>query len=1336
MWTDQFRGGGKTSRGVSPVVGVVLLVAIVLIGVTLVLTVGSSVLDGVQSEANREQVHMCMDESDHRLDTVAMTGQEQPMGFDDQVCQPQIDGHGTLSVTWYNSSDGDPDWSDDDRVVSEDLGTYEFELEDGTLAHQGGGVWERTGSGVRVDKSPEIGFGSNDTLQLNFMRLDSEGGIGSGSKAERDHEAATNTTESLRGITENASSDDFAVRIESEYADGWERHFERESENITEWNVSVNRTAEDVVVVTVEGMGDVPETSHFQIVEDRGLVDNGGTSIDDNLVGNDEDFHIDATLKNRGGKESSVTANLTIRDESGAVVEERTIESDGPKRELAENESIETDEQSNWEWVDGSGNHKFEPDDIGLTPGQKYKYDIETDPGGDTLDEPGSFYYLHDDSHYSVVNSTTNVSGGLIDISTVVRNLGDTDGSAQNVTLEIAPEDGNETATSTAEVELNSTEAANVSWSLDESKWPKGDYEFTVETDDDDASGTFEVENGGVFEITEDLGIPEEKQLNGSDGQVITEEDDVTISANVTSTYAAEQTQNVTLEVLDEDGNAIDSVETEVTIGAGDTERVELTAPSVDAGEIYEYELRTEGDSLDELGSFLVIDEPAQLFIDETTVVDESVKPGESLAVEVDIRNRGEDGEQFVWIEGFDGDVVTVREVALDGGTSTTATLEWGSVAVPDSVDNTTVTVQTNSDEDTAEIDVEPLLMVNDVTVDDPVAQGESVAIDADVEGVAGDPTQNVVLEDPNGDRVASQEVTVSDGETETVELEYETDGNAITDRVTVRTDDDETEEVVVVERDGPDCSAVRYAGSGTSDDPYEVSTVDQLQCIDDDLDANYELVDDIDAQGTEYWNDGAGFEPIGDQERGEREFSGNFDGNGNAIEGLHIDRPDEDFVGLFAINSYFHETWRGIGEGSKIHNLRLENVSVHGRQVTGGLVGAAGGTIENVRVSGDVTAEHQEVGGIVGSSHNADLDNRLVSEATVSGGIPARATHGVSHPWGAKNMGIGGIVGSTGYNTKVSTVYSQADVEGPFAVGGIVGWTSDYASENKQMYWAEGDIELTMTQPEIEYYLGRMDRTSHTDRNTGGAIFGRGDDTNDEFADSVYYNRYHHSSPFGEHVIGDEIHVNERTTDEMQGLEVTESGNLGELDYEEDGGPWVAIPDEYPRFAWELAAEGAFQVTIDDVENVTAGEAATVEVTVTSLYENREETDVEQTIALEDPDGRTVDTETVTLSSELGETDEETIDLVWQTDSEDNGTAEVSVRSEDTEDSAPITIEPAEHGPGASHGPGVGPAPGDGSIDDDGEPDVGPGEASRSGGGPAGSDSDIDIDVDVVEVN
>ena len=51
--------------------------------------------------------------------------------------------------------------------------------------------------------------------------------------------------------------------------------------------------------------------------------------------------------------------------------------------------------------------------------------------------------------------------------------------------------------------------------------------------------------------------------------------------------------------------------------------------------------------------------------------------------------------------------------------------------------------------------------------------------------------------------------------------------------------------------------------GSGTEIDPYVITTVEQLQEMNDDLDAHYVLGNDIDAGATATWNDGAGFAPI-----------------------------------------------------------------------------------------------------------------------------------------------------------------------------------------------------------------------------------------------------------------------------------------------------------------------------------------------------------------------------------------------------------------------------------------------------------------------------------------
>jgi hypothetical protein len=53
--------------------------------------------------------------------------------------------------------------------------------------------------------------------------------------------------------------------------------------------------------------------------------------------------------------------------------------------------------------------------------------------------------------------------------------------------------------------------------------------------------------------------------------------------------------------------------------------------------------------------------------------------------------------------------------------------------------------------------------------------------------------------------------------------------------------------------------------GSGTPWDPYVITNVKQLQEMKYDLKAHYVLGNDIDASETKNWNNGQGFEPIGD---------------------------------------------------------------------------------------------------------------------------------------------------------------------------------------------------------------------------------------------------------------------------------------------------------------------------------------------------------------------------------------------------------------------------------------------------------------------------------------
>ena len=46
--------------------------------------------------------------------------------------------------------------------------------------------------------------------------------------------------------------------------------------------------------------------------------------------------------------------------------------------------------------------------------------------------------------------------------------------------------------------------------------------------------------------------------------------------------------------------------------------------------------------------------------------------------------------------------------------------------------------------------------------------------------------------------------------------------------------------------------------GSGTQADPYIIHNVSDLQAVENDLDAYYELANDIDASATSGWNAGA----------------------------------------------------------------------------------------------------------------------------------------------------------------------------------------------------------------------------------------------------------------------------------------------------------------------------------------------------------------------------------------------------------------------------------------------------------------------------------------------
>ena len=209
-------------------------------------------------------------------------------------------------------------------------------------------------------------------------------------------------------------------------------------------------------------------------------------------------------------------------------------------------------------------------------------------------------------------------------------------------------------------------------------------------------------------------------------------------------------------------------------------------------------------------------------------------------------------------------------------------------------------------------------------------------------------------------------------------------------------------------------------------------------------LSSHYRLMNDIDAGVTKEWvssgrggrRPGQGFNPIGNATDDEL-LKGGLYGDGYAIRGLWINRPDTTYVGLFAIAS-----------GSVIESVGIENARIVGLRSVGALAGELGlGVIQNAWVSGAVTGK-ENVGGLVGDSANSRIiESRSLATVTgeehIGGLIGSSIIGGVASSWSTGpvrgGINVGGLIGFHS-GTSINRNWSIAAVTGKENVGGLIG--------------------------------------------------------------------------------------------------------------------------------------------------------------------------------------------------------------------------------------------------------------------------------------------------------
>ena len=233
------------------------------------------------------------------------------------------------------------------------------------------------------------------------------------------------------------------------------------------------------------------------------------------------------------------------------------------------------------------------------------------------------------------------------------------------------------------------------------------------------------------------------------------------------------------------------------------------------------------------------------------------------------------------------------------------------------------------------------------------------------------------------------------------------------------------------------DPSPVAPQGTGTESDPYLIATIDNLNWLSQTSGAwngkFFAQTADINASATAGWNGGAGIAPIG----GSPSFTGTYDGKGHVIDGLTINLPTTDAVGMFGQTS-----------NAVIMNLGLTNISINGQKSVGGLAGRAyTSAIKRCYVTGSVTSTDWMLGGLLGQSYGASVSN-CYNTANV------KSTGSSSATWFQAGL-VGAAYASGEINTVITNSYSTGliyDGNSAGNVGGLVG--KDYGLRVENSFW------------------------------------------------------------------------------------------------------------------------------------------------------------------------------------------------------------------------------------------------------------------------------------------
>jgi hypothetical protein len=228
--------------------------------------------------------------------------------------------------------------------------------------------------------------------------------------------------------------------------------------------------------------------------------------------------------------------------------------------------------------------------------------------------------------------------------------------------------------------------------------------------------------------------------------------------------------------------------------------------------------------------------------------------------------------------------------------------------------------------------------------------------------------------------------------------------------------------------------------GDGNTNNPFLISTIEQLQAVNEYLSYNFLITNDINAQVTSTWNNGQGFVSLGTYPEF---FKGTIDGNNFTISNLFIDSNTS--LALFG----------NTAQSAKISNIVLADFNISGGDGSAGLVGYNYGDVNNAHARGTVDCMNGvnmlQAGILVGYNSGS------ISYSSAEGDVNCRAN-------------VGGIAGVniSDENSPTAVIFrshSDANVRGFGSTGGLVGVnfsanvSESYSTGN--VYGLEGALDI-----------------------------------------------------------------------------------------------------------------------------------------------------------------------------------------------------------------------------------------------------------------------------------